>query len=63
MASRVIDILMSRDDMDYESAKSLERQTTEEILECEGDYEEAVDIIANNLGLEPDYMVDLLGGM
>lgn len=63
MASRVIDILMSRDGMDYESAKSLENQTMEEILACDGNYEDAVDIIANNLGLEPDYMLDLLGGM
>lgn len=63
MASRVIEILMRRDSMDYESAKNLTEQTAEEILACNGNYDEAVDIIANNLGLEPDYMPDLLGGM
>lgn len=62
MANRVIKILMQRDGMDEESAKNLVEQTTEEVLGCGDDYEEAVDIIACNLGLEPDYMVDLLGG-
>ena len=56
----IINILMRRDQMDYESAKELVEHTRDEILNCNGDYGEAVQIIEDNLGLEPDYLVFLL---
>ena len=61
--NRVISILMKRDNMTLEEAKDLIADTREEIedaVAC-GDYEYADDILADNLGLEPDYMLDVLG--
>lgn len=56
----VIGILMKRDKMDHESAKQLVLSTVEEIEGCNGDYDEAVDVISCSLGLEPDYLLDLI---
>lgn len=52
-------ILMERDNMSLSDAKDLVNETRELILEsdpCEAD-----DIMADMLGLEPDYIMDLIG--
>ena len=50
--NEVINILMKRDDIDYETAKSLVQETIDEIIQYP---EEAYEIIENYLGLKPDY--------
>lgn len=55
----VVKILMRRDNMSHEDAKALVDLTVEEIENCD-DYGEAEDIMANNLGLEMDYLIDLI---
>ena len=45
--NKVIEILMERDGMSYEYARSLVKETRDEI-------------IADYLGLEPDYIDDIL---
>lgn len=60
--SRIADILMRRDGMDKYEAQDLIAQTKFEI-QCaiaDGNYCEVEDIIADNLGLEPDYIFDLI---
>lgn len=59
---RIIDILCRRDNMTVEEATILIEETVEELEEAidTGDYELAEDIVAGNLGLEPDYIIDLL---
>lgn len=52
-------ILMERDNMSLSAAKDLVDETRELILES--DPWEADDIIADMLGLEPDYIMDLIG--
>ena len=54
---KIIDIIMERDDIDYESAKSLVNETVDEINQYP---EEAYDIVQEYLGLEPDYLEYLL---
>lgn len=53
----VISILMDRDCMSYEDAKSLVNETIDEMI-CNPD--DAFDIIRNYLGLEPDYIENLI---
>lgn len=63
MANRVVKILMERDGMTQDEAVELVRQTSEEIQNevLSGmDVSDVDDIIANNLGLEPDYLYDIL---
>lgn len=55
--NRVIDILMKRDGMDYEDARSLVKETQDEIISNPSDVD---DIIQDYLGLEPDYLEDIL---
>ena len=55
---KIIKILMDRDGLDYEEAKSIVEETREMILES--DVMEADQIMAEQLGLEPDYLFDLL---
>ena len=53
--NRVIEILMNRDNMSYEDARSLVKETRDEIMSC-SDYCDGPDeIIMDYLGLEPDY--------
>lgn len=52
-------ILMERDNMSLSDAKDLVDETRELILAS--DPWEADDIIADMLGLEPDYIMDLIG--
>lgn len=57
--NRIRDILCRRDGMTPEEAQELIDQTIEEIIESDGDYEEVIEIMMNNLGLEMDYILDL----
>ena len=59
--NRVVKILMERDGIDQETAESLVKETRDEILSL-GEYNvfEADAIIAEYLGLEPDYIFDIL---
>lgn len=58
---KVIEIIMNRDGLSYEDAK-------EAVLQCQNDLFDALtegetyldDIILDELGLEPDYIEDLL---
>ena len=60
--NRVIKILMERDHMTEQEAKELVRQAREDMLTCaeEGDYSGAEDIMYSLLGLEMDYIMDIL---
>ena len=57
--NRVVEILMERDGIDEEEARSLIKETRDEILTLD-DIMEADDILAEYLELEPDYMFDVL---
>lgn len=56
--NRVVKILMERDGITRKEAEELIKETREEILE--GSPWEADEVIAANLGLEPDYIMDIL---
>jgi len=58
--SKIRDILCKRDGMTPEEAQELIDQTIEEIHATDYDYEEVIDIMMSNLGLEGDYIIDLL---
>ena len=55
--NRVINILMKRDDIEYEDARNLVKETKDEIISNPID---ANEIIKDYLGLEPDYLEDIL---
>lgn len=56
--NRVVKILMDRDGITRKEAEELIEETREEILANDSSYVD--DIILNNLGLEPDYIMDIL---
>ena len=56
--NKIIKILMERDGMTREDATELIDETREEILAS--DPWEVEDILMDNLGLEPDYIFDIL---
>lgn len=58
--NRVVKILMERDGMSQEEATGLVEDTAAELADCTNVLD-ADDIIACNLGLEPDYIMDILG--
>ena len=59
--NRVVKILMDRDKIDQENAEALVRETRDEILSLdEDDVFEIDDIILDYLGLEPDYIFNIL---
>lgn len=59
--NRAVKILMDRDNIDQENAEALVRETRDEILSLdEDDVFEIDDIILDYLGLEPDYVFDIL---
>ena len=63
MKEDIISILMRRDDMTREEAIDLIEETQEEIfeaIECGEGYDAIEDILAYNLGLEPDYLIEFL---
>ena len=59
--NKIIQILMERDGLTYEEAKEEYEETREEILDsiADGNFD-ADEILADNLGLEMDYIFDLL---
>ena len=57
---RVAAILCRRDGMTFAEAEELIEQTIEEMDDCNYDPIECEDIMMNNLGLEMDYIFDLL---
>lgn len=56
--NRVVKILMERDGMTQKEAEELVNEAREEILAS--DPQEVEDIILDVLGLEPDYIMDIL---
>lgn len=57
--NRVVAILMKRDGISESEAKRLIEETKEEILCCDSVFD-ADDILLCNLGLEADYILDIL---
>ena len=57
--NRIIKILMERDGMSEQEARDLFKETRDEILMLDDPFE-AEDIMSEYLGLEPDYLEDLL---
>jgi hypothetical protein len=55
----VINILVNRDGMTRDEARELVIETREMLLSA--DVWEADEIVADQLGLEPDYIMDILG--
>ena len=55
--NKVIELLMERDGLTEEEARELIIETREEMLE---DPYVATEILADNLGIEPDYITDIL---
>ena len=59
--NKIIKILMERDGMTYEEAKEAYEDTREEMLQSiEDGYLDADEILADNLGLEIDYIFDFI---
>lgn len=60
--NRVVRILMERDSMTREEAEHLLNQVRDEMNDAiaEGDYDLAEDIMYSDLGLEMDYIMDVL---
>lgn len=61
--NRVVEILMKRDNISKSEAEALVEQTREEIEEycVQGMYDAAEEAIYENLGLELDYVFDIMG--
>jgi hypothetical protein len=60
---RIIAILMERDELTEEEAREQVEdaaQSITDIMENGGSYEEAEDVLLEDLGLEMDYIFDLL---
>lgn len=57
--NKVTEILRRRDGCTREEAEELIQITIDEIEEAMDDYEAVCDIMMNNLGLEPDFILDL----
>ena len=54
----VVKILMERDGMEEQEATDLVRETKEELMNSR--CYDGADIIMENLGLEPDYIMEIL---
>lgn len=54
----VVEILIRRDGLSQKEAEHLVTMTQDEMLD--GNPYEAEEILSNNLGLEPDYIFDVL---
>ena len=57
--NKIIEILMNRDGISEEEARALVKETRDEIAMLDNPFE-AENIIMEYLGLEPDYMFDVL---
>lgn len=60
--SKVIDIIMTRDDLDIMTASEMVDECIDMMMEAieNEDYTEVDQILADQLGLEPDYVIDLI---
>lgn len=61
--NRVVKILMTRDNMTEKEANDLLDVVRNDIDVClaDGDYDGVEDVIASMLGIEPDYIPDIIG--
>ena len=62
MTKRIVQILMERDGLSKDEAIALLKDVRAELYECidKGDYSSAEDIMLDELGLEMDYIFDLI---
>lgn len=60
MSKRIVKILMERDGMDEDEARELVDEVHEMMADCDYDPTECELIMAEELGLELDYMIDLI---
>ena len=60
--NRIVKILMQRDEMSKEEAQELLQETRDAMMAAidAGDFFEVEDIMADYLGLEPDYIFDII---
>ncbi len=58
--NKIVQILMNRDDLTEQEATELLDECREALADCNYDPEESIDIIQDYLGLEPDYVLDIL---
>lgn len=59
--NKVVEILMRRDGDSKQEATERVEQTRDELLQLgTGSFEDSQNIIEENLGLEPDYLFDIL---
>lgn len=58
--NKVIRILMKRDDMTREGATALVKDVKEMMLEAAHNGDDPEEVLIEELGLEPDYMMDIL---
>lgn len=56
----VVEILRRRDGISEQEARELVHEALTQMSECNYESDECEDIMANVLGLEPDYIFDLL---
>lgn len=61
--NKVAKILVERDDMTEDEAREVIEDCRSECEEAiaDGDYDLVEDILASDLGLEPDYIFDVMG--
>ncbi len=61
--NKVVEILMKRDDMTEQEATKEVTSVAEEVEDCiaAGNYDAVADILMNGLGVEEDYIFDILG--
>jgi hypothetical protein len=57
--NKVVEILMKRDGISEDEARALVRETRDELIMLDNPFE-ADEIIEDYLGLEPDYLEDIL---
>ena len=60
MFKDLVKLLMTRDGLTKEEAVALISETREMIYDCNGNIVEAEEIMLDQLGLEIDYIVDIL---
>ena len=58
--NKVVDILCRRDNISFEEAEAKVSEVRELLSEVNGSYDSAEEIMANELGLEMDYIMDIL---
>lgn len=58
--NRVIEILCRRDGISVKEAAARVQNVQQQLADVNYDYDEVEDILANELGLEMDYIMDLL---